>query len=90
MALNRNKPYGEVYGPNITHKYEQDGRLFNHKGIQVDDKGKVLEVVVDTDNNRYLKIPEIKAALDTLGVPYDDSMKRDDLLALLEDENVAD
>lgn len=87
MALNRNKPFGEVYGVGATHKYEQGGQLFNDQGLQVDDTGKILEVIVDKDDSGYKTIPEIKDALDELGVEYDKSMKRDDLLALLAEEN---
>lgn len=31
-TLDRSKPFGEVYGSGVSHRYEQGGRLFDHEG----------------------------------------------------------
>lgn len=35
-TLNRNKPFGEVYGEGVTHRYEQDGKLFDNAGNEIE------------------------------------------------------
>lgn len=33
--LDRSRSYGEVYGQGVRHQYEQDGKLFDHNGIEI-------------------------------------------------------
>ena len=35
-TLNRNKPFGEVYGEGVTHRFEQDGKLFDNAGNEIE------------------------------------------------------
>lgn len=33
--LDRKKPFGEVYGAGVAHRYEQDGKLFDDDGNEI-------------------------------------------------------
>lgn len=35
-TLDRKKPFGEVYGADVAHRYEQDGKLFDDAGNEMD------------------------------------------------------
>ena len=35
-VLDRTKPFGEVYGIGIKHRFEQAGKLFDHQGNEID------------------------------------------------------
>ena len=88
MALDKTKPFGTVYAvdTSIKHKYEQGDKYFNAQGLEVDpNTGAVLE-----DMYADLKLPEIKMRLDALDVDYSGITKKDDLLALLKDEEKAE
>lgn len=37
--LDRKKPFGEVFGPH-PHRYEQDGKCFDHEGVEIGVKTK--------------------------------------------------
>ena len=34
-TLNRKKPFGEVYGIGVSWRYEQDGKRFDHEGVEI-------------------------------------------------------
>ena len=33
--LDRSKPYGEVHGENVTHRFEQDHKCFDQEGNEI-------------------------------------------------------
>jgi hypothetical protein len=37
-TLDRKKPYGEVHGENVPHRYEQDGKCFGQDGEEIVEK----------------------------------------------------
>ena len=45
--LDRNRPFGTVYGE-AQHRYEQDDRYFDHQGLEVDDRGNPVFLAQDT------------------------------------------
>ncbi|MDH3981280.1 MAG: hypothetical protein OES84_00090 [Kiritimatiellaceae bacterium] len=96
--LNRKKPYGEVCGP-APYKYLQDGKFFNHHGLEVDEKGVQLETVdvpretLDprtklTKEFTAMKVPEIKQFLDASGIKYAPNTAKPDLVSMLVDEEM--
>lgn len=44
MALNKTKPFGEIWGGDLPYKYLQDNKFFNEAGKEVTEKGELLEV----------------------------------------------
>jgi hypothetical protein len=96
MALNKNKPYGEVCCTtgSIKYKYEQDGKFFDAQGNEVDKAGNAVALPqaaeIPENPNEKLTVAELKDALDDLGVIYDPSLKKADLVTLLTDEQRAD
>lgn len=38
-TLNRKKHFATVFGTGINHRFEQDGKLFDHDGMEVDKDG---------------------------------------------------
>lgn len=38
MALDKSRPYGEVYGEGVTHRYEQDGKRFDNSENEIADE----------------------------------------------------
>jgi len=91
MALNRTKPYGEVYGGSpdtVHHRYEQGGKFYNAQFLEVDGKGNLLEEPVSEVDT--LTAPKIRDALDKMGVDYDPKLSKPDLLAKLKEELAAE
>lgn len=41
--LNKDKPYGEVFGGVLKYKYEQNNKYYNALGEEVDNTGRVIE-----------------------------------------------
>jgi hypothetical protein len=39
--LDRKRPFAEVFGENIDHKYLQDDKRFDHEGLEIGGDGKV-------------------------------------------------
>ena len=37
--LDKSKPYGEVFGTGINHKYTQNGKFYSSSGFEVNEKG---------------------------------------------------
>lgn len=50
--FNKSKPYGEVCGPNVPYKYEQDGRYYDQQFNEVTDKGELIARHVTAEEQR--------------------------------------
>lgn len=90
-TLDKSKPFGEVYGP-APYRFEQNGKYFSAQGFEVDEKGTPVDTPDpepigqhDQDGDGNLTVPEIKAALDELGIEYGKTEKRDSLLDKLKE-----
>jgi hypothetical protein len=64
--LNRNKPYGEVGGLGIAHKYEQDGKLFDADGKEMTAKQVAKRSEEIAADDRAAKEAEAKQAFEQL------------------------
>jgi len=97
--LDRSRDFGTVFGLGVPHRYEQDGKKFDHLGREVDDKGRLVDPMaapettpkegrigrprVDADGSGYLTRNEIMRELDRRGVKYHPRARHSDLMEIL-------
>jgi hypothetical protein len=75
--LDRSKQFGQVYGV-AGASFEQDGKLFNGKGLEV-----AQEIYDEANQAPADPIAQLKSALAELGITEVTSANKKDVLALL-------